>query len=52
MTCFEKFRLEHPEEAVHGCPHHYRYLWKPKNCMEISCRKCWNREIDEKVKEE
>lgn len=54
MTCLEKFRSEHPGEAIlHACPHTYGYLEKPKNCMEISCAKeCWMREIPEDKKEE
>lgn len=64
MTCREKFKLEHPdweedevEYCLHNdCPSMYRYLPDP-NCQDISCPKCWDREIPgtepiENIKEE
>jgi hypothetical protein len=52
MTCIEKYFIDHPDTQVDGCPHHYGYLEKPKNCYCISCFKdCWAREYPENNKE-
>lgn len=49
MTCLDRYLMEHAL-PVKGCPHHYGYLEKPKNCYCISCFKdCWAREIPENV---
>lgn len=46
MTCAEKYFLDHPGEAIKGCPQDYGYLAKPKDCYQISCFKdCWARSI-------
>lgn len=59
MTCREKLKMEHPEKvgkAYFGgcsdCPSKYGYLVDPKECegftnKNISCEKCWDREIPE-----
>lgn len=46
MTCFEKFKLEHPGEGLFRCPHNYGYADRPKLCYEMSCIACWNRECE------
>ena len=54
MTCREKLALEHPDWSedelayalYNDCPSMYRYLPDP-NCQNISCPKCWDREIPE-----
>ena len=52
MTCFELYVVEH-KTPVEGCPHHYGYADKPKDCYCISCFKdCWARNVtDEKARE-
>lgn len=44
MTCLEKFKLEHPGHPCLRCPHTYGYAERPKQCYEMSCIECWNRE--------
>lgn len=52
MTCREKLKMEHPtyisdcfSGGCVGCPHTYDYLPKPKDCEDIRCAECWDREI-------
>lgn len=52
MTCREKLAIDCPAfigpkwtNGYRGCPHHYGYLDKPKECYKLDCRECWNREI-------
>lgn len=52
MTCREKLTKEHPEYispqyygGCNGCPNDYGYLPAPPDCDDISCEKCWDREI-------
>ena len=54
MTCREKLKIEHPDWDEYeieyflrdDCPSMYGYLPDP-NCQDISCHKCWDREIPE-----
>lgn len=67
MTCREKLKQQYPGHnyvndiytgGCLGCPNQYGYLPAPEDCdksapyMEAKCRKCWDREIPEKNKEE
>lgn len=54
MTCREKLKEEHPDKinyACHagcnGCPHKYGYAKKPDDCNLLSCKDCWDREVEE-----
>lgn len=47
MTCFEKFKLDHPGHYPGMCPHNYGYAERPKLCYEMSCMNCWNRTVQE-----
>ena len=56
MTCREKLKMEHPggvdSESLggcDGCPHTYGYAKGPEWCKinEETCRKCWDREVEE-----
>lgn len=54
MTFFEKWKEEHPGEAVFRgyppcCPYGYKYEEK-YDCTGVSCRACWEREIPEEPK--
>lgn len=57
MTCFEKLKLEHPNNVsarfaggARGCPSDYGYMPNPptKDALcTLSCDECWNREIND-----
>ena len=52
MTCFDKYVSEY-KLPIYGCPHHYDYAPKPKDCYCISCFKdCWARELSTTDKKE
>ena len=68
MTAREKLAMEHPEKlddlelgGCMGCPESYGYLPDPDFCENDydhystrfeRCKKCWDREIPEEIKEE
>ena len=68
MTAREKLAMEHPEKlddlepgGCLGCPENYGYLPDPDFCENDydhystrfeRCKKCWDREIPEEMKEE
>ena len=68
MTAREKLAIEHPEKlddlepgGCLGCPEDYGYLPNADFCMSgydqygdrfERCKKCWDREIPEELKEE
>ena len=68
MTAREKLAMEHPEKlddlepgGCLGCPENYGYLPDPDFCENDydhystrfeRCKKCWDREIPEELKEE
>ena len=68
MTAREKLAMEHPEKlddlepgGCLGCPEDYGYLPNADFCMSgydqygdrfERCKKCWDREIPEELKEE
>lgn len=68
MTAREKLAVEHPEKlddlepgGCLGCPENYGYLPDPDFCENDydhystrfeRCKKCWDREIPEEMKEE
>ena len=68
MTAKEKLAMEHPEKlddlepgGCLGCPEDYEYLPNADFCMSgydqygdrfERCKKCWDREIPEELKEE
>lgn len=58
MTCRERLLVEHPEYigdrfvgGCSGCPKDYGYARDPELCRpgEKNCRKCWDREVCEKM---
>jgi hypothetical protein len=58
MTCFEKYKQDHPnhsEESIYdgNCPMWFFEIEKPDYCdkCDDDCERCWNREIPGTIKD-